>query len=65
MVVVPRILVNRWYMSPTPLGEGVCNVSRSVATVDTFLVALMKVGSFCSTRSIATVRPAPGAESRW
>jgi hypothetical protein len=55
VTVVPRMLFSHWYTSPTPSMEGVCNVSRSVATVTMFWLALVKVGSYRFACSIAAV----------
>jgi hypothetical protein len=64
-VVVPRMLFNCWYISPTPSVEGAGNVSKSAATVATFWLALVKVGSCRSACTITAVQPASSIDSCW
>jgi hypothetical protein len=59
------MLFSRRYILPTPLVQGVGNVSRSVATAATFWVALVKVGSYRSTHSVVVVQPASSINSCW
>jgi hypothetical protein len=64
VVAVLRMLLSHWYTLPNLLVEGVGNVSRSAATMATFWLALVKVGSCYSACSITTVQPASNVESR-
>jgi hypothetical protein len=62
-MVVLRMLFNRWYILLTLSTEGASNVSKTVAVVAMFLLALAKVGSCRSTHSTTTVQPASNIDS--
>jgi hypothetical protein len=59
MAAMPRMSFRRWYTLSTPSVKGMCNVSKSTATVATFWLALVKVR--CGDPSqlmVATIAPA-------
>jgi hypothetical protein len=62
---VPRMFFSCWYTLPTPSVEGASNVSKSAPTTTMFWLALAKVGSYRSTRSIVVAWLASSIDSHW
>jgi hypothetical protein len=63
--MVQRMLFTHWYISPTPSVEGASNASRSVATMATFWLVLVKVGRCRSTHPLTVAWPASSTNSQW
>jgi hypothetical protein len=57
------MLFSHWYTSPTSSVKGAGNTSRSAAATTTFWLALVKVGSYCTTCSFAMAYHACNAYS--